>query len=105
LPSSPWDAPWWLLQNGCEPENPAHTVAVDTLAVMTAAAVVSQSIAAANPASIGLLGFGMTTILLKLRNAGYEGIFCGLSAFYAGVAAVINEIHGTDIPPAGAKKS
>lgn len=36
---------------------------------------------------------------------GYEGIFCGLSAFYAGVASVINEVHGKDILPTGAKKS
>jgi len=36
---------------------------------------------------------------------GYEGIFCGLSAFYAGMAAVINEVHGKDILPTGAKKS
>jgi succinate-acetate transporter protein len=36
---------------------------------------------------------------------GFEGIFCGLSAFYAGVAIVINEVHGKDILPTGAKKS
>jgi len=36
---------------------------------------------------------------------GYEGIFCGFSAFYAGVASVINEVHGKDILPTGAKKS
>jgi succinate-acetate transporter protein len=36
---------------------------------------------------------------------GYEGIFCGFSAFYAGVASVINEVHGKDILPTGAKTS
>ncbi len=32
---------------------------------------------------------------------GYEGIFCGLSAFYAGVAQVINEVFGKTVLPLG----
>ena len=32
---------------------------------------------------------------------GYEGIFCGLSAFYTGVAQVINEAYGKTILPIG----
>ena len=32
---------------------------------------------------------------------GYEGIFCGLSAFYAGVAQVINEVFGKTVMPLG----
>ncbi|MGH8093572.1 MAG: acetate uptake transporter [Chthoniobacterales bacterium] len=32
---------------------------------------------------------------------GYEGIFCGLSAFYAGIALVINEVFGKTILPLG----
>ena len=34
--------------------------------------------------------------------AGYEGIFCGFSAIYAGVAQVLNEIYGKVILPLGA---
>lgn len=33
--------------------------------------------------------------------AGYEGIFCGLSAFYTGVAQVLNEVYGRTILPLG----
>ena len=32
---------------------------------------------------------------------GYEGIFCGLSAFYAGIAQVINEVFGKTVIPLG----
>ena len=35
--------------------------------------------------------------------AGYEGIVCGLSAFYGCVAQVINEVHGKTVLPMGAK--
>jgi len=50
----------------------------------------------ANPAPLGLLGFGMTTVLLNLQ---YEGIVCGLSAFYLAVAEVLNEIYGKTLLP------
>lgn len=33
--------------------------------------------------------------------AGYEGIFCGLSAFYTGVAQVLNEVYGKTVLPIG----
>ncbi|MEP6616743.1 MAG: acetate uptake transporter [Ginsengibacter sp.] len=33
--------------------------------------------------------------------AGYEGIFCGLAAFYGCCAQVINEVHGKTILPMG----
>ncbi|MDI3318727.1 acetate uptake transporter [Pinibacter soli] len=33
--------------------------------------------------------------------AGYEGIFCGLSAFYTGVAQVLNEVYGRTVLPLG----
>lgn len=36
--------------------------------------------------------------------AGYEGIICGLSAFYASVAQVINEVYGKTVLPLGVKK-
>jgi hypothetical protein len=31
--------------------------------------------------------------------AGYEGIFCGLSAMYASAAQVLNEVYGRTILP------
>ncbi|HEY3489030.1 MAG TPA: acetate uptake transporter [Candidatus Deferrimicrobiaceae bacterium] len=33
--------------------------------------------------------------------AGYEGIFCGLSAIYAGLAQVLNEVYGKTVAPLG----
>jgi succinate-acetate transporter protein len=33
--------------------------------------------------------------------AGYEGIFCGFSAIYAGLAQVLNEVYGKTIAPLG----
>src|SRR6266853_1577416 len=104
-----------------------------------------------NPAPLGLLGFGMTTVLLNLHNAGfyelnsmilamgicyggaaqivfatltilflllaigdftaaspgfkhatgYEGIFCGFSAIYTGLAQVLNELSGKVVLPLG----
>jgi succinate-acetate transporter protein len=32
---------------------------------------------------------------------GYEGIFCGLSAMYTGLAQVLNEVYGTTVLPLG----
>jgi len=32
---------------------------------------------------------------------GYEGIFCGFSAVYAGLAQVLNEVYGKTILPLG----
>jgi uncharacterized protein len=46
----------------------------------------------ANPAPLGLLGFGMTTVLLNIHNAGFFGInamILGMGVFYGGVAQVI----------------
>jgi len=37
--------------------------------------------------------------------AGYEGIICGLSAFYGCVAQVLNEVYGKTILPLGIKKT
>jgi uncharacterized protein len=36
-----------------------------------------------------------------IRIAGIEGIFCGLSAIYAGLAQVLNEVYGTTLLPLG----
>lgn len=35
--------------------------------------------------------------------AGYEGIVCGMSAFYACVAQILNEVYGRVVLPIGAK--
>jgi succinate-acetate transporter protein len=38
------------------------------------------------------------------RFAGVEGIICGLSAIYAGLAQVLNELYGKTIMTLGVKK-
>jgi uncharacterized protein len=46
----------------------------------------------ANPAPLGLLGFGMTTILLNLHNAGLfplNAMIIAMGLFYGGLAQVI----------------
>ncbi|MFA4874910.1 MAG: acetate uptake transporter [bacterium] len=35
--------------------------------------------------------------------AGWEGLFCGLSAVYLGLAEVVNEAHGRTVMPIGAR--
>ncbi len=37
--------------------------------------------------------------------AGYEGIFCGLSAFYGSVALILNEVYGREVLPLGTLRS
>ena len=44
-----------------------------------------------NPAPLGLLGFGMTTVLLNLHNAGLFGLgsmILAMGIFYGGIAQV-----------------
>jgi succinate-acetate transporter protein len=46
----------------------------------------------ANPAPLGLMGFGMTTILLNIHNAGFfplSAMVLGMGIFYGGIAQVI----------------
>ncbi|MEY2481233.1 MAG: uncharacterized protein QOI04_2160 [Verrucomicrobiota bacterium] len=46
----------------------------------------------ANPAPLGLLGFGMTTVLLNLHNAGYyelDSMILAMGICYGGVAQII----------------
>jgi len=46
----------------------------------------------ANPAPLGLLGFGMTTVLLNFHNAGYyplDSMILAMGIFYGGLAQVI----------------
>jgi len=46
----------------------------------------------ANPAPLGLLAFGMTTVLLNLHNAGFyemNSMILAMGIFYGGIAQVI----------------
>ena len=46
----------------------------------------------ANPAPLGLLGFGMTTVLLNIHNTGAYGVsamILGMGIFYGGCAQII----------------
>jgi len=46
----------------------------------------------ANPAPLGLMGFGMTTVLLNLHNAGYFGLgsmILAMGLFYGGFAQMV----------------
>jgi succinate-acetate transporter protein len=46
----------------------------------------------ANPAPLGLMGFGMTTVLLNLHNAGFYklgSMILAMGMFYGGVAQII----------------
>ncbi|HHH52201.1 MAG TPA: hypothetical protein ENK91_00955 [Bacteroidetes bacterium] len=46
----------------------------------------------ANPAPLGLMGFGMTTVLLNIHNAGFFGLgsmILAMGVFYGGIAQVI----------------
>jgi succinate-acetate transporter protein len=46
----------------------------------------------ANPAPLGLLGFGMTTVLLNLKNAGIiemSAMILAMGVFYGGIAQII----------------
>lgn len=46
----------------------------------------------ANPAPLGLMGFGMTTVLLNIHNAGFfpiSAMILAMGFFYGGVAQII----------------
>ena len=46
----------------------------------------------ANPAPLGLLGFGMTTVLLNLHNAGFfslNAMILGMGIFYGGLGQIL----------------
>lgn len=54
--------------------------------------IVSFKEITANPAPLGLMGFGMTTVLLNIHNAGFFGLDAGILAmgiFFGGMAQVI----------------
>lgn len=49
-----------------------------------------------------LLALGDATGNAAIKTfTGYEGIFCGLSAIYTGLAQVLNEVYGKKIMPLG----
>ncbi len=49
-----------------------------------------------------LLAAGHATGNTSIKHlAGYEGIICGLSAIYAGIANVLNEVYGKSVLPLG----
>ncbi len=46
----------------------------------------------ANPAPLGLMGFGMTTVLLNIHNAGFfpiSAMILAMGCFYGGIAQII----------------
>jgi len=46
----------------------------------------------ANPAPLGLMGFGMTTVLLNIHNAGFfpvDAMVLAMGVFYGGIAQII----------------
>jgi len=46
----------------------------------------------ANPAALGLMGFGITTVLLNIHNAGFfplESMILSMGIFYGGLAQII----------------
>jgi len=50
----------------------------------------------------GLLALGDFTGNAAIKTiAGYEGIFCGLSALYAAIAQVLNDVYGRVVLPLG----
>jgi succinate-acetate transporter protein len=52
-----------------------------------------------------LLAIGDATGNSSVKSfAGYEGIFCGVSAIYAGIAQVLNEVYGRIVFPLGIVK-
>ncbi len=62
---------------------PAHQMSTSNLALNDTTA---------NPAPLGLLGFGMTTVLLNLHNAGFfplDAMILGMGIFYGGIGQII----------------
>ncbi len=62
---------------------------------LTKAATLAETVikdTTANPAPLGLMGFGLTTVLLNLHNAGLIGIgsmILAMGMFYGGLAQII----------------
>lgn len=59
---------------------------------MSDATVFEAKDTTANPAPLGLLAFGMTTVLLNIHNAGiyeFNAMILGMGIFYGGLAQVL----------------
>ena len=73
------------IDNGCDPrkERFMNNAASQTLILQDTTS---------NPAPLGLLGFGMTTVLLNLHNAGYypmDSMILAMGILYGGLAQII----------------
>lgn len=69
----------------------AETASKSTSLDMLTSATTKITDTTANPAPLGLLGFGMTTVLLNLHNAGIFGMssmILAMGIFYGGMAQV-----------------
>lgn len=54
--------------------------------------IITTKDSTANPAPLGLLGFGMTTVLLNIHNAGFHDLgtmILAMGIFYGGIAQII----------------
>ncbi len=74
------------------PVAPSHPVAPIDLHRATSLAETIIKDTTANPAPLGLFGFGVTTVLLNLHNAGLIGIgsmILAVGLFYGGLAQII----------------
>ncbi|MBN1499503.1 MAG: acetate uptake transporter [Spirochaetes bacterium] len=59
---------------------------------ITSVKIISVKDSIANPAPLGLMGFGMTTVLLNLHNAGFFALntmILAMVIFYGGIAQII----------------
>jgi len=50
------------------------------------------------------MGFGMTTVLLNMHNAGWFGLGSMILAIYGAMAQVLNEVYGRVVWPLGPVK-
>jgi succinate-acetate transporter protein len=65
---------------------------LDKLTCMNEFTLTQAKDTSANPAPLGLLGFGMTTVLLNLHNAGFfelNAMILAMGIFYGGIAQII----------------
>ncbi|MDY0268294.1 acetate uptake transporter [Trichloromonas sp.] len=65
---------------------------MSTSATQASTSTLALNDTTANPAPLGLLGFGMTTVLLNLHNAGFfplDAMILGMGIFYGGLGQII----------------
>ncbi len=82
------------LEAGMKNHDTAAAVRVTPIELRKAAAMAETIIrdTTANPAPLGLFGFGLTTVLLNLHNAGLIGtgsMIVAMGLFYGGLAQII----------------